>query len=305
MLIAPVLAIAATVTLDDLQSEVDAGHYEAAARQAESYLELHPGNRDARFLRARALAGKGQAEAAIAAFEKLAADFPLRPEPANNLAVLYAKQGDLDAARKWLEKALATQPAYAAAHRNLGDVYTALADLAYRKALGADNVASKTPLTLLDRFYYAQESVAPGASADPAPVRVRAAVDFKAADAGPPPAADDRRSLMQTVRAWAVAWSDQDFDAYTDFYADGFDPGDGLSRAQWLALRKARLAKPEAIHIHIESPTITHLSKDRVRIEFTQRYESPSYSDQTGKRLLMQRTRAGWRILRETTISRS
>lgn len=293
-----VASVATAVTLDDLQDDIDAGKFDAAARQSASYLDAHPGNRDARFLHARALAGQGNTDKAIAAYEALAADFPLRVEPANNLAVLYAGQGDYDKARTWLEKALATQPAYATAHRNLGDVYTALAELAYRKALGSDESEKQLPLTMLDRLYYAQESVAPGNAPAPAPAKRPATPD---ADKNNKISDQDSRSIIQTIRAWALAWSSQDFDAYTDFYADKYDPGDGMSRAQWLSLRRARLGTPEDIHIRIEDPAITRLANGTVRVDFTQEYESPRYSDRVDKHLILERKAEGWRILRETS----
>jgi len=315
-------------TLDTLQAAIDGQEYGDAAEQSQTYLKDHPGNRDARFIHARALAGMGNTDGAISAFEALAEDFPLRPEPANNLAVLYAEKGDYDRARKWLDKALATQPAYATAHRNLGDVYTALADLAYKRALSSDVATTNVPLTMLDRLYYAQESVAPGDPKAPAPIPPKP----KPASAEPPPAeppaaeaapepkpapepepkpepepplapSDDSRSLIQTVRSWALAWSSQDYDTYTDFYADDFDPGDGMNRSQWLALRQARLARPDKINIRIENPRITRLSANRAQIDFVQLYESPRYSDQVDKRLVLQHTRAGWRIVRETSAT--
>lgn len=292
-----VSSVATAVTLDELQHEIDTGKFDAAARLSQTYLEARPGNRDARFIHARALAGQGHVEKAIAEYEKLAADYPLRVEPANNLAVLYADQGAYDKARKWLEKALATQPAYATAHRNLGDVYTALAELAYRKALGTDDSDTQLPLTMLDRLYYAQESVAPGNAPTPAPAKRPATPDSNNNTISD----QASRSIVQTIRAWALAWSGQDFDAYTDFYADDYDPGDGMSRAEWLDLRRARLGKPEDIHIRIEDPSITRLANGAVQVDFTQEYESPRYSDRVDKQLVLTRTPAGWRILRETT----
>lgn len=293
-----VSSAALAVTLDELHKNIDAGKYDAAARQSETYLEAHPGNRDARFLRARALAGQGHVQKAISEYESLAADFPTRVEPANNLAVLYADQGDYDKARKWLETGLATQPAYATAHRNLGDVYTALAQLAYRKALGTDDSDSRLPLTMLDRLYYAQESVAPGSEPAPAPTKRPATPETNKNNTI---SADASRSIIQALRAWALAWSSQDFDAYTDFYADEYDPGDGMSRAQWLSLRRARLGTPEDIHIRIEDPAITGLANGTVRVDFSQEYESPRYSDRVDKQLILKRTDAGWRILRENS----
>jgi len=309
------------VTLADLQRQIDARHFTDAARQSQIYLDIHPGNRDARFIRARALAGQGHVEEAIAAFESLASDYPLRPEPANNLAVLYAHTGAFDEARRWLDTALATQPAYATVHRNLGDIYTALADLAYKRALGGVDTARRVPLTMLDRLYYAQESVAPGNPRAPAPTPAKpesrpapaagsnkraahASVGIPLAAVWEPPLgpSDNSRGIMQTVRAWALAWSSQDVDAYTDFYADDFDPGDGMSRSQWLALRRARLGQPDQIHIRIENPTIEQRSSGRAQVDFEQHYDSPRYSDRVTKRLILIRQDTGWRIVRESSI---
>jgi len=297
-LVSATAVTADTLTLKDLQDSIDNARYDTAAQQTSHYLELHPGNRDARFLYALALAGQGKRADAIDAFKALAADYPQRVEPANNLAVLYARDQQLDKAREWLEKAMATQPAYATTHRNLGDIYTALADLAYRRALDADNITTSAPLTLLDRFHYAHESVATDDSAPSTPSADRD-------QPGPVPAASERRSVMQAVRAWAQAWARQDVEAYLNFYAEDFDPGDGLTRAQWRAMRKARLGEPDDIHIAIEDPTVRGVGDNRLRVEFMQKYRSPGYSDAVTKRLLMQRSNDGWRILRETSMTDS
>jgi len=72
---------------------------------------------------------------AIAIFSKLTQDYPKLPEPYNNLAVLYAAAGQYDKAKAALDKALRTNPAYATAFDNLGDVHARLASQAYDKAL--------------------------------------------------------------------------------------------------------------------------------------------------------------------------
>ena len=80
-------------------------------------------------LRAR----EGSTAEAIAVFERLRSDRPDMFEPLNNLAVLYARQGRLEAAREALAGALERRPD-AAAYANLGDVYTRLAERAYARA---------------------------------------------------------------------------------------------------------------------------------------------------------------------------
>lgn len=284
------------VTLHELHASLDDGRYDIAEQQASHYLQLHPGNRDARFLHALALAGQGKREAAISAFKSLTDDYPDRVEPANNLAVLYARDKQFNKARQWLETAMATQPAYATAHRNLGDTYTALADLAYRRALDSDDPASKESLHMIDRFYYERESVAADGSCSFAQIQ-------PADQPGPVPSASQRSSVMQTVRAWAQAWARQDIDAYLAFYAEDFDPGNSLSRRQWRTMRKARLSAPDDIHITVEDPALTDGGDRRLQVEFKQTYRSPGYSDVVTKRLLLQRNDDSWRILRETSIT--
>ena len=128
-------APAGAATPEQLQRLIEQGDNQQALTASERYLSSHPDNRQARFTRALALAGLGRSDAAIEAFGELARENPKKPEYANNLAVLYANNGDYDKARRWLEAAMATDPAYATAHRNLGEVYTALAAVAYSKAL--------------------------------------------------------------------------------------------------------------------------------------------------------------------------
>ncbi|MGT2429389.1 tetratricopeptide repeat protein [Cupriavidus basilensis] len=98
-------------------------------------LATNPRNAQARFERAWALAQAGREDEAIAALSSMAQDFPELPEPHNNLALLYAKRGDLKRAEAELLLALDAKPDFAVGYTNLGDVYRRLAENAYREAL--------------------------------------------------------------------------------------------------------------------------------------------------------------------------
>ena len=65
--------------------------------------------------------------------------------------MLYAQQGQYDRARTVLEMAIRTDPRYATAHENLGDIYAKLASQAYDKALQLDkaNAGAQTKLGLI------------------------------------------------------------------------------------------------------------------------------------------------------------
>jgi len=158
------VATPAALSADAVERLLEQGKAKLAAEVAAERLGSQPDDRHTRFLYGLALARSGQIDKAIEVYAELAEANPDRPEPANNLAVLYARKGDYEKARDWLEKAMATHPAYATAHRNLGDVYTALAAVAYSKALEEDRKGRDlgVDLSLVEKVYIRPEQRAPG-----------------------------------------------------------------------------------------------------------------------------------------------
>lgn len=118
----------------DIEQQYRRGETTQALQRLNSALAARPGDAALRFLHGVLLAEGGQASQASAVFERLTQEFPDLPEPHNNLAVLQAAGGQLDAARVSLETALQLDPQYRAAHENLGDVYVRLALRAYGRA---------------------------------------------------------------------------------------------------------------------------------------------------------------------------
>ena len=114
------------------------GKFSAANEKLEPVLATMPKDPQARFLKALLLVEDKRTADAIQAFLSLTEDFPELPEPYNNLAVLYAAQGQFEKAKSVLELAIETAPSYAMAQENLGDVYAQLAARAYAKALQLD-----------------------------------------------------------------------------------------------------------------------------------------------------------------------
>lgn len=92
-------------------------------REQQLQNQLHPGS-DVQllFLRARALAALGQQNEAIAAYRNLTVLYPELPEPWNNLASEYVKQGKLAMAHDALTMALTADPHYSTARTNLSEV---------------------------------------------------------------------------------------------------------------------------------------------------------------------------------------
>jgi Flp pilus assembly protein TadD len=134
----------------DTNQLVRANKFTEALTKVDSYLASKPADPQMRFLKGVIQRNLGRPAEAINTFTLLTQDYPELPEPYNNLAVLYAGQGQYDKARVTLEMAIRTNPKYATAHENLGDVYVRLASQAYNKALLLDsgNTAIPPKLTL-------------------------------------------------------------------------------------------------------------------------------------------------------------
>src|SRR5205814_5594209 len=114
-------------------------------------LSAKPRDPQARFLKGLIFTEQGNTRDAIDIFTKMTQDYPKLPEPYNNLAEIYASQGQYERARTALEQSIRTHTSYATAYENLGDVYAKLASQAYDKALQLDssNSGAKNKLSLV------------------------------------------------------------------------------------------------------------------------------------------------------------
>lgn len=112
--------------------------YDQALDKVEGVLASKPKDVQARFLKGVILIEKGKTEDAITLFQALTEDAPDRPEPYNNLGLLYALQGQYEKAKNAVEMAIRIQPTYALAHENLGEIYAKMASKEYERALQLD-----------------------------------------------------------------------------------------------------------------------------------------------------------------------
>src|SRR5256884_8957334 len=253
-LVLPILALAFSTSplradeLQDIDALVKRGQHAKALERVNQYLAQKPRDPKGRFIKGLILAEQNKGAEAIEVFAALSRDYPELPEPYNNLAVLYAAQGQYEKARQQLEMSIRTHPSYATAYENLGDVYTKLASQAYDKALQFDssNSAAKNKLSLIhdlisSRPARSASSASSGTSPDPvlppaAKGTTARATTAKSAEVKPAagqvksaatkpaekparPEEGEGAAVLQTVLAWAGAWSKQNVESYLAFYA--------------------------------------------------------------------------------------
>jgi Flp pilus assembly protein TadD len=160
---------AATAAHADDYADVNAllrqGKAAEALAKADAYIAGKPRDPQMRFLRGVILTEQGKQAEATTAFTQLTQDFPELPEPYNNLAALYAGQGQFDKARAALEMAIKLNPSYATAQENLGDIYARLAGQSYGRAqqLESGNTTVAPKIALIRQLFST-----PGSGALPA-----------------------------------------------------------------------------------------------------------------------------------------
>ena len=313
----------------DVSALLQAGKLSEALAKTDAYLSTKPADPQMRFFKGVIQRNSGKQAEAIVTFTKLTEDFPELPEPYNNLAVLYAGQNQFDKARAALEMAIRTNPSYATAHENLGDVYARLASQAYNKALQLDagNAAVPPKLALIrDLFKPNVKPSAPGASAlvtaapssaasatvssavtKPAPTAVNAkAAVAVAAPPTPtkaaPSAGDAGADAQAAVRAWAKAWAAKDMTAYLDAYGKGFVSATKQSRSAWEQERRDRIVGKSSIGVTLENLNVT-VHGDKATAKFLQLYHADTLSVTSRKTLELVKEGDKWLIVRETTGS--
>ncbi len=310
-----------------------AGKASEALSKADQRLSANPRDPQLRFLKGVAQADSGKPADAVATFTKLTEEYPELPEPYNNLAVLYANQNQLDKARTALEMAIRTNPSYATAHENLGDIYAKLASQAYNKALQLDaaNATSLKPKLALIRELFSADTAkgtkpvaaapaaaviatqrpAPAATAAPAPTPAPAAAPVAPAaspaaapsaapDAVKQEAAKDSKEVAAAVQAWAAAWAAKDMKGYLSAYGKEFNPPGRQTRAAWEKEREARIVGKSKITVQVSDLNVS-VNGNKATARFRQAYSADSLNVSSRKTLDLVETNGRWLIVREAT----
>ncbi len=326
----------------DVQKLLAAGKNVEALQKADQFLSGKPRDPMMRFLRGISLSQAGRAPEAITAFTKLTEDYPELPEPFNNLAVLYAQQGQYDKARNALEMAIRTNPSYATAYENLGDVYAKLASQAYSKALQIDTRSAVAPKLAMIRDLFPKErnsivtasastvtpapaptqvpapapapTPAPKPTPVPVPVPAPAPVapkpvetkpaETKPAEAKPSKAEADESARERDVANAVRAWADAWSRKDMDSYISAYskDFNGGKTRKAWEQDRKERILGKRSISVKVSSLKIT-VNGNKAVAQFKQDYHADSLSVSSGKRLELVRSGNTWVIAKESTGS--
>lgn len=118
---------------DDVGALLAAGRPAEALQRTEQALLVAPRDAQTRFVHGVVLMELRRDAEALELFTRVAQEFPELPEPQNNIALLHARNGRLEAARVALESALRNDPGHRAARANLAEVHLMLAVAAWEQ----------------------------------------------------------------------------------------------------------------------------------------------------------------------------
>jgi len=297
------------------------GKLDSALAKINGALAQQPKDAQGRFLKGLIFTEQKKTAEAIQIFTGLTEDYPELPEPYNNLAVLYASQGNYDKAKAALELAIHTHPSYSTAYENLGDIYAQLARRSYDKVLQLDksNTTAQSKLAMVKDLFNPPAKTSPVtvAAVEPAkttpssssptksePLKPNAATTAPPAKTEPAkstPAATGGKADAQVaaaVQAWANSWAAKDVAGYLASYAPDFETPDGLTRAAWEAQRKERIERPKSISVEVKISKVT-VKGDEAAVVFRQAYRSDAVKSNNTKTLKLVRAGDKWLIRSE------
>jgi tetratricopeptide (TPR) repeat protein len=307
----------------DISQLMRVNKFSDALTKVDSQLAAKPADPQLRFLKGVIQRNLGKQSEAIAIFTKLTEDYPELPEPYNNLAVLYAGQGQYEKARVALEMAIRTNPSYATAHENIGDVYARLASQAYNKALQLDNGNAAVPPKLAmirELFKPNLSNTRPAAAATtsaltlpepvatPAPVTpAAAAVTVTVKPVVTVPQAvpvqahiNASKGVEAAVMAWAKSWSTKNMTGYLGAYSPDFKPAGAQSRSAWENDRTRRITGKSRISISLSDLKVKVKGEEAVA-SFRQAYKADALSVSSKKTLTLRMIGNRWLITKEST----
>lgn len=306
---------------NDASKLYKAGQLNEALKKIDTVLTQKPKDAQMRFLKGIILTEQNKSTEAITVFSKLTDDFPELPEPYNNLAVLYASNGQYVKASAALEMAIRTNPTYGTAHENLGDVYAKLASQSYDKALQLDsgNSTAKLKLSLVKNLIgntagAVNPKMAPKSAAPFNPVanvsnntkvaetKPTAPVAAIATPVAKPAANTDKDAALNLLASWAKAWSSQEVNKYLNFYAKDFQTPKGESRQAWAQDRRERIEGKGKINVRIDDANVS-LDGNTATVKFKQFYSSDRLSATSRKVLVLTKQDGKWLIKQERSGS--
>ena len=109
-------------------------------------------------------------------------------------------------------------------------------------------------------------------------------------------------AVLSRVDAWSQAWGNKDIDSYLSCYGEKFVPEQKMSKTEWQAQRRKRLASKDVLDISLSQINV-QVSGDKATEEFVQHYSANGKKEESNKRLTLLNVNGDWVIVREQNVA--
>ena len=185
----------------------------------------------------------------------------------NNIAYAEAKSGNLDKAIEILRSYIRDNGDVDIIYKNLTNLYAYQANIIYEEALSInDSESREINLSLIQNFKFNNK------------VLISEDINRNLNNL-PESLYINQENINNFILDWAKYWQNKDYENYFDCYEENYLPKEFESKKAWKSDRIRRIKNKNNIQIQIKNIKIISNYKKNILIQFTQAYNSDSFSD--------------------------
>lgn len=201
---------------------------------------------------------------------KLSKENPDNIQISNNMAYIEAKLGNIDEAIKILRNSITSNKDIDVVYKNLTNLYAFQANVIYEEALSIKEPKNNINLTLLENLKTTNKTKFNQVKSD----------DIKKI---PYINKIDPKDVKKFINEWASSWQNKDFKKYFSSYGENYHSLKFKSNSAWKNDRKNKIKNKNNIEIKISNIKFINYDNKDILAQFTQSYNSDSFSDVVNK----------------------
>ena len=201
---------------------------------------------------------------------KLSKENPDNIQISNNMADIEAKLGNIDEAIKILRNSITSNEDIDVVYKNLTNLYAFQANVIYEEALSIKEPKNNINLTLLENLKTTNKKKFNQVKSD----------DIKKI---PYINKIDPKDVKKFINEWASSWQNKDFKKYFSSYGENYHSLKFKSNSAWKNDRKNKIKNKNNIEIKISNIKFINYDNKDILAQFTQSYNSDSFSDVVNK----------------------
>ena len=203
----------------------------------------------------------------------------------NNLAYIEAKLGNIDGAIKILRDSISNDKYIDIIYKNLTNLYAFQANILYEEALSIkESDENEVSLSLVQNLKTNN---------------VKNINKNEENNITSTTKKINKEDIKNFINEWASFWQNKNYQEYFNCYEDNYYPKKFKSKNTWKSDREEKIKNKKNIEIKISNIEIIGFNNKNILVQFTQAYNSDSFSDVVNKHTIMTFSNDRYRITGE------